>query len=235
MNALSLRNLLTLRWRAAQPALQAMASRLRPTGGGLPPKRKAQPPLRTAPATAPRLHPAPTMHRCWAARPPVRRGVYRTQTLDDAPPQNVPATTANRQGGGTPWTRLLTQADPGTPLPAGPAVRTANAGNPGLKIGGNAASAGRGAATGVFSEEPGIAAQQLYIATATRHNSSMATAAQPVPVTQNVQVALVRPRIRRAAITLSRPGSAPQRRRRQLLVSQTVGKTRSGGHGAIAA
>lgn len=86
--------------------------------------------------------------------------VYRTQTLDDDPPQNVPATAANRQGGGTPVEHMLT--NPGTPLPAGPAVRTANAGNPGLKVGGNAASAGRGVATGVLSEEPGIAAQQLY-------------------------------------------------------------------------
>ena len=87
--------------------------------------------------------------------------VYRTQTLDDDQQQNVPATAANPQGGGvTPVEHMLT--NPGTPQPAGPALRTANAGNPGLKAGGNAAKAGRGVATGALSEDPAVAAQQLY-------------------------------------------------------------------------
>jgi hypothetical protein len=87
--------------------------------------------------------------------------VYRAQTLGDDPQQNVPATAANPQGRGvTPVEHMLT--NPGTPQPAGAAIRTANAGNPGLKAGGNAATAGRGVATGVLSEDPNMAAQQLY-------------------------------------------------------------------------
>jgi len=87
--------------------------------------------------------------------------VYRAQTLDDNQQQNVPATAANPQGGGvTPVEHMLT--NPGTPQPGGAALRTANAGNTGLKAGGNAATAGRGVATGVLSEDPNIAAQQLY-------------------------------------------------------------------------
>ena len=87
--------------------------------------------------------------------------VYRAQTLDDDQQQNVPATAANPQGRGvTPVEHML--ATPGTPQPGGVALRTANAGTPGLKAGGNAATAGRGVATGVLSEDPNIAAQQLY-------------------------------------------------------------------------
>jgi hypothetical protein len=90
--------------------------------------------------------------------------VYRAQTLGEDQQQNGPATAANPPGRGvTPVEHMLN--NPGTPQPAGPAIPTANAANlgkPGTQAGGNAATAGRGVATGALSEDPNLAAQQLY-------------------------------------------------------------------------